>query len=201
VLAGYRRRWRYLQVDEHQDTNPLQERLLRLNVHAVLRLTMAALPAMVQRRSGGVINVSSVAGFTAAHAGSTYSASKAWVTNFSQSIAHAVRPHGVRVMALCPGLVRTEFHRRAGIDLSGTPQRWWLSADQVAADGLRSLARGKIVRVVDWRYRMLVAGLRVTPGALVRAISRGGVAAGRRHRTLYVWLIGMTCVSSSLTWQ
>ncbi|WP_239679568.1 SDR family NAD(P)-dependent oxidoreductase [Natronosporangium hydrolyticum] len=167
------------------DSDPAaEERLLRLNVHAVMRLTLAVVPGMAARGHGGVVNVSSVAGFTVPRAGSTYSAGKAWVTNFSQSIGYAVRPHGVRVMALCPGLVRTEFHQRAGIDLSRTSDRWWLTPDHVAADGLRSLRRGRIVRVVDWRYRILVALLRVAPGALVRAISRGGAASRQPPRTL-----------------
>lgn len=163
------------------DTNPAdEERLLRLNVHAVMRLTHAALPGMVQRRHGGIINVSSVAGFAALMPGSTYSASKAWVTNFSESIAVAVRRYGVRVMALCPGYVRTEFHQRAGIDMSRTPARIWLDADRVVADGLRALSQGQMVRVVDWRYRWLVAAIRFAPRGLVHAVARD--ARGRLGR-------------------
>jgi short-subunit dehydrogenase len=119
-----------------------------------------------------VINISSVAGFTSAMPGSTYPATKAWVNSFSESVAHAVRRDGVRVMALCPGYVRTEFHQRAGIDMSKTPSWLWLDADRVAADGLRALARSKIIRVVDWRYRMIVAGIRFTPRWLQRAVAR-----------------------------
>jgi hypothetical protein len=149
-----------------------EERLLRLNVHAVMRLTLAALPGMRAKGYGSVINISSVAGFTSAMPGSTYPATKAWVNSFSESVAHAVRRDGVRVMALCPGYVRTEFHHRAGIDMSKTPSWLWLDADRVAADGLRALARGKIIWVVDWRYRMIVAGIRFTPRWLQRAVAR-----------------------------
>lgn len=149
-----------------------QERLLRLNVHAVMRLTLAAVPAMVERGSGGVINVSSVAGFATLMPGSTYPASKAWVTAFTESVAGEVRPYGVRVTALCPGFVRTEFHDRAGIDMSKASDAWWLSADDVAADGLRAWERGRIVRVVDWRYRMLVGALRLVPRGLLQRIAR-----------------------------
>jgi hypothetical protein len=149
-----------------------EERLLRLNVHAVLRLTQAALPGMVERRHGAVLNVSSVSGFAAVMPGSTYPASKAWVNSFSVSMALAVRPYGVRVMALCPGYVRTEFHQRAGVDVSRLPGWLWLDADRVAADGLRALARGNPVRVVDWRYRIMVGAIRFTPRRLLQAATR-----------------------------
>jgi short-subunit dehydrogenase len=119
-----------------------------------------------------VINVSSVAGFAAVMPGSTYSASKAWVTNFSESVAHSVRRHGVRVMALCPGYTHTEFHDRAGIDMSKTPEWMWLQADRVVADGLRDLRRGKIVSVPDWKYKVTVFGMRHLPRGLLQAVSR-----------------------------
>lgn len=149
-----------------------QERLLRLNVVAVMRLTLAALPGMVERRHGTIINVSSVAGFGAVMPGSTYPATKAWVNNFTESVAPTVRGSGVRVMALCPGFVRTEFHDRAGIDMSWAPQWLWLNADKVAAAALRDLARGKVISVVDWRYRVAAGLLRVLPRRIVQAVAR-----------------------------
>jgi short-subunit dehydrogenase len=149
-----------------------EARLLRLNVHAVMRLTLAVLPGMTERRHGGVINVSSVAGFAALMPGSTYPASKAWVTNFSESVAHSVRPYGVRVMALCPGYTRTEFHQRAGINMSKTPEWMWLSADDVVRDALRDLGRGKLVSVPDWKYKLAVFGLRHVPRRILQGVSR-----------------------------
>jgi uncharacterized protein len=155
-----------------KSTVEAETRLLRVNVHAVMRLALAALPGMIERGSGDVINVSSVAGFAAVMPGSTYSASKAWVTNFSESVAHSVRRHGVRVMALCPGYTHTEFHDRAGIDMSKTPEWMWLQADRVVADGLRDLRRGKIVSVPDWKYKVTVFGMRHLPRGLLQAVSR-----------------------------
>ncbi|MEN3303923.1 MAG: uncharacterized protein V7603_125 [Micromonosporaceae bacterium] len=163
-----------------QSTVDGEERLLRLNVHAVMRLTLAALPGMVERRRGEIVNVSSVAGFGTPMPGSTYSASKAWVTNFSQSIAESVRSSRVRVMALCPGYTRTEFHNRAGINISMMPDWMWLSAEEVVRDGLRDLRRGKIVSVPDWKYKVAVFGLRHLPQGLVRTVSKD--ARGRIQR-------------------
>lgn len=149
-----------------------EDRLLRLNVYAVMRLTHAALPGMTERRRGAVINVSSVAGFGPVMPGSTYSATKAWVTNFSESLAQSVRPYGVRVMALCPGYTRTELHARAGINMSKTPDWMWLRADDVVREALRDLRRGKVVSVPDWRYKLVAFGLRHAPRGLLAAASR-----------------------------
>jgi len=160
-----------------------EARLLRLNVHAVMRLTLAAVQSMVERRSGAVINVSSVSGFGPVMPGSTYPASKAWVTSFSESVGLSARDFGVRVMALCPGYTRTEYHDRAGIDTSKTPGWMWLRADEVVTGALRDLRKGKLVSVPVWKYKLMVAGLRHAPRRLVEAFSqdtRGRVSPEQR---------------------
>jgi short-subunit dehydrogenase len=146
--------------------------LLNVNVHAVMRLTLAALPGMVARRQGDIVNVSSVSGFGAAMPGSTYPASKAWVTNFSQSVGLSVAPFGVQVMALCPGYVRTEFHQRAGIDMSKTPDWLWLDADELVNDAIRDLRRRKMVSVPTWKYKVVAFGLRHLPRSLLTRVAR-----------------------------
>jgi short-subunit dehydrogenase len=149
-----------------------EQRLLALNVGAVMRLTHAALPGMVERGHGAVVNVSSVSSFAAVMPGSTYPASKAWVTSFSEAMALAVRRHGVRVMALCPGYTRTQFHSRAGIDMAKTPHWLWLSADQVVRVALRDLDRGKLVSVPDWKYKAAAFGMRHAPRRLFHRVAR-----------------------------
>jgi short-subunit dehydrogenase len=165
--AGFGNKDRYLQV-------PVADELRMLKVHceAVLRLTSAAVEPMCERRRGGVINVSSVAAFVPR---GTYSASKAWVVRFTEGAAKDLAGSGVRLMALCPGFVRTEFHERAGMDTGSIPNWMWLDADKLVAAALSDLARGKTVSIPDPRYKALMGVARLTPRALLGGItSRSG---------------------------
>lgn len=157
----------------------LQEQL-DVNVTAVLRLTHAALPGMVERDSGSVINVSSFAGFFPA-TGAVYGASKAWVTAFSEGLSAATAGTRVRVIALAPGFTHTEFHQRAGDDKSKIPSVLWLDADRVVRECLQDLARGRAVSMPGKRWKALIVGVRLLPGPLRRKL--GGRIARRRGRT------------------
>lgn len=155
-----------------------QERMLALNCTAVLRLTHAALGAMVPRGRGDVLIVSSVAGFMPGSRG-TYSATKAWATAFAESVAAQLAGTGVRTSVVAPGFVHTEFHQRAGLDMVRVPDLLWLDADRVAATALRDHRAGKVLSVPGAQYRAIVAASRLIPRNAARRIT--GLV---RHRTL-----------------
>ena len=149
-----------------------EEHLLRLNVRAVMRLAHAALPPMLERGSGSIVNVSSMAGFAPGARGATYGASKAWVTSFSESLHLQYGERGVRVLALCPGFTRTEFHERAQMDVSGIPDRMWLDADDVVAAALADLARGQSRSIPGTTYKVLAVASRLMPAAATARVVR-----------------------------
>jgi uncharacterized protein len=101
-----------------------------------------------------------------------YSAIKAWVTSYTEGLAVELAGSGVRVTALLPGWVRTEFHQRANIRVGSIPGPMWLDADAVVAEGLADNARGKVISIPSKRYRALMFLARHAPRAVVRAASR-----------------------------
>jgi short-subunit dehydrogenase len=147
-----------------------EERQLDLNVRAVLRISHAAVRAMVPRGSGRIINISSVSGFVPRGGNATYSASKAWVTMFSEALSLQLAGSGVTVTAVCPGFTHTEFHERAKADMSHVPDRMWLDAATVVSEGLADAAKGKPVSVPSRQYKTLVAAARTVPRPVLRRI-------------------------------
>jgi short-subunit dehydrogenase len=140
-------------------------------VRAVMRLSHAALTHLLAQGSGEIVNVSSIAGFMPR---GTYGANKAWVTSFSAWANVRYRGQGVRVMALCPGFVRTEFHQRMGAPMNGIPGFLWLNADDVVQDGLADLRKGKAISVPSLRWKSVLALSRLVPRRLVEKIARRG---------------------------
>ena len=165
---------------EFWTTDPaLLQRQLDVNVTAVMHLTRAALPPMLEAGAGSVINIASVAGLLSGR-GSTYSASKAWVVFFSEGLANGLDGTGVGVHAVCPGFVRTEFHQRAGIEMASIPAPLWLTVDDVVSESLADIAKGKVVSIPGPQYKLLTSAGRLVPRGLVRAFTkRMGRGRGR----------------------
>lgn len=143
-----------------------QERsLLRLHVQTTMELCHTAARQMATQRSGRIINVASVAGFTPT---GTYSAAKSWVINFSKGLHNQLHDQGVTVTALCPGLVRTEFHQRSGISIRGLTKWMWSEADDVVRQALTANAQGAALCIPSRTYQALTASLKFIPDSVVQ---------------------------------
>ena len=138
----------------HESHLEYELEMLRVLCEAPLELTRAFLPAMVERRSGAVLNVASTAGMQPLPHSAGYGAAKAHLLSFTEALHAEVRRHGVTVTALCPGPVHTELFERNDHPVERLPRPLWLHADRVAAEGLEGLERGRRV---------------VIPGAIIRA--------------------------------
>ena len=156
-----------------------EQQMLDVLVRSVMRTTHAVVPLMVDRGFGVIINVSSIASWVT---GGTYSAAKAWVTVFSESLAQELIGTGVRVTAVCPGYVHTEFHDRAGMDMSTIPDWMWLEAEQVVEQAMRDVSRNRPVSVAGAQYKALSLLVRYAPRPLVRFATATGRVSGRFGR-------------------
>jgi short-subunit dehydrogenase len=141
--------------------------LLDVLVTAPMRLMHAVLPAMKDRNSGVVINVSSVAGWIA---GGSYSAAKSYLTVLSESLHTELKATNVNVHALCPGFTRTEFHQRGKMKMGGVPNWFWLSAEQVVRDSWKAARAGKALSIPGRQYKVLSFITRFAPRPLVRKV-------------------------------
>ncbi|HET7385365.1 MAG TPA: SDR family oxidoreductase [Nocardioidaceae bacterium] len=156
--AGFGLKRRFLDNDVEDE-----QVMLDVLVTAVMRLTHAALAAMVARGSGAIVNVSSVAGYLPR---GSYSAAKAYVTALSEWADLTYRERGVQVMALLPGFTHTDFHGRMSVGDGTVPGWMWLDADRLVTDALADLDRGRRISVPSRRYKVLATLARATPSAL-----------------------------------
>jgi hypothetical protein len=143
-----------------------QSQMLRLNIVALTELTHLLLPSMLARHSGGIINISSMAGFQPVPFTSVYSATKAFVTSFSMALAEEVRDYGVKVVALCPGATATNFWEAGAYTTRDAPGGLQ-APEEVVAAGLRALDRGRSLAVPRFLNRLMVASLRLAPRRMV----------------------------------
>jgi short-subunit dehydrogenase len=173
--AGFGTRGKFFQTDLRG-----QDQMHRLHILATMRLTHAALPGMLERGKGAVINVSSVAGFWQAPGNVGYCATKCWMNSFTEGLALELKGAGSRVtvQALCPGYTRSEFHEAAGLNRDQIGAGMWMSAEEVVAASLRGLDRGATFVIPGWRYKAAALLLRNAPRAILR------FAAVRQQRRL-----------------
>jgi uncharacterized protein len=153
--AGFGTRGRFAESDIDQQID-----MVELHVVASMRLMRAALPGMISRHHGGIINVSSTAAFFPLSNSANYSATKAHLVNFTRALAPELRGTGVRAQALCPGFTHTEIHDHEGNGQpANLPGFLWMQAQDVVDESLDALERGEAVYV---------------PGALNKVIAMVG---------------------------
>lgn len=168
------------------ETSQLQEQrdFIEVMMTSVVGLTHLFVPGMIARGFGRVLNVASLAAFVPGGPGFTlYSASKAFLVRFTESLDHELKHKNVRVQALCPGFTYSEFH-----DVSGTrkavsrmPAAMWMSAEDVAKAGYRQLISGETIHIPGRFNRFVALMARLMPPKLARHIVGG---SSRRYRDL-----------------
>jgi short-subunit dehydrogenase len=138
---------------------------IRLNVEALVELTGRLVPGMVARGRGLVMNVSSVGGFVASPMMATYTATKAFVLSFTETIAAELEGTGVRALCVCPGFTRTEFQSHVAVDTTQIPGMAWMTSDEVADEAVRAAGRGGVL-VNGFMNRTLTTALKFVPRSL-----------------------------------
>ena len=157
------------------DPGRVQE-MLTVNVVALTVLTRALLPAMIEKKRGAILNVSSSAGFLPIKKLAVYAATKAYVTNFSEAIRAELQGSGITVTALCPGPVHTEFGQVARRDSTkrekAGPEFAHVSVEEAVRVGLQGIERGKALVLPGLVIKIAMLLVRVTPMPLLRLASR-----------------------------
>lgn len=156
---------------------PVERHLEMIRVHdvATVALTWAALPGMIARGGGAVINVSSIAAFFPSGGGATYTATKAYLNNFSEALAAEMSEKGVRVQALCPGFTYSEFHdtpEYEGFDRGQIPGAFWMTAGEVVDESLAALGGDRVIVVPGRQYRGMVMAINSPLRGSIRAAAR-----------------------------
>ncbi|MEJ2558462.1 MAG: SDR family NAD(P)-dependent oxidoreductase, partial [Anaerolineae bacterium] len=149
--------------------------MIQVHIIASVRLSRAALPGMMARRRGAIINVSSLASFVPLPGSTTYSATKAYLNVFSEALQAELKGTGVQIQALCPGFTHTGFHYTPEHRVYGGPrfpELLWMSAPEVAAQSLDALSRGQVIFIPGLKNRLLAVLARKTPPSLLQVVRR-----------------------------
>ena len=154
--------------------------MIDLNVRSLVELTHQFLVPMRERKRGSIINVASTAGFQAVPFMTTYAAAKAFVLAFTEGLWEENRPHGVKVMALCPGVTDTNFFEAS--QMQRPPARVAQTPEAVVDAALRALARGKGSVISGWTNLFMIETERLVPRSLVLRIAGKMLRSQQREK-------------------
>ena len=164
--AGFGLIGRFAELDAKRE-----RQMIDLNVGALTDLCRAVAPRMIERKSGGILNVASTAAFQPGPKMAVYFATKAFVLSLSEALHEELKPHGIKVSCLCPGPTRTEFGDVAGFRGNGLFDRVAMNAAEVVETGLSGLDSNRAVVVAGWLNKIGAASTRFAPRAVVRKIA------------------------------
>ena len=148
-----------------------QREMIDLNIGTLTDLCRAVVPVMIERRGGAILNVASTAAFQPGPGMAVYFATKAYVLSFTEALHEELKPHGVRVSALCPGPTRTEFGAVAGFGEQGAFDRLSMEAEPVVRAGIEGLESNKAVVVPGLMNKVGATSTRFFPRGVVRKIA------------------------------
>jgi uncharacterized protein len=149
-----------------------QAEMIQVNIAALTHLTKLALPQMIERKSGRIMNVASTAGFQPGPLMAVYYASKAYVIHFSEAVANELQGTGVTVTCLCPGPTESEFARRADMEESRLFKMGQMTSEEVARAGYRAMMQGKTLIITGLQNKLMAESVRFAPRKMVTAIAR-----------------------------
>ena len=154
------------------DLDPSREReMIDLNCGALTDLCRAVVPGMIERKRGAILNVASTAAFQPGPKMAVYFATKAYVLSFTEALHEELKPHGIKVSALCPGPTRTEFGDVAGIKTLGQFERLSMDAGPVVRAGIEGLDANQAVVIPGATNKIGAWSTRFAPRSVVRKIA------------------------------
>ncbi len=137
-------------IEDHLD-------MVTVHVNAALRFIHASLPGMIARKSGTIINVSSLGAWTPGPINGIYGGTKALLNIFTESLHTEVRKHGIKVQALCPGFTTTDFHMQMGVEekIRNMKYFYWMKPEDVVNASMKCLEKGKVICIPGISNRMI----------------------------------------------
>lgn len=166
--AGFGSFGHFHEVDTEKDLD-----MIKVNIYALTRLTKSFLPKIIELGKGGVLNVASTAAFAPGPKMSVYYATKAYVLSLTEALGEELKDTNIRITALCPGPVKTNFQSRAEVVKSEKAKKYMMDAETVAYIGYKDYFRGKLIVIPGLKNKFMIQALRIAPRSIIRKIIRG----------------------------
>lgn len=165
--AGFGSFGHFHEVDTEKDLD-----MIKVNIYALTRLTKSFLPKIIELGKGGVLNVASTAAFAPGPKMSVYYATKAYVLSLTEALGEELKGTNIKITALCPGPVKTNFQSRAEVLKSEKAKKYMMDAKTVAYIGYKDYFKGKLIVIPGLKNKFMIQALRIAPRSVIRKIIR-----------------------------